>query len=576
MANGMTRVSFLASATAVPESTTEAVSPPPEGDFDTVARAYLGRLFEEAPNESLARARSQIAESAEAPAGASELPGKPRVDLKSLQDQPLTGTVFVKYRQIVQNVPVYGAEIAVELTPDKKLVSLSGQVSMPLNVDPVARLSPADARSIVKDIAKIDPFSLLGEIQAPELVYRFDAPRRRWVLAYQFNNVRIREPQPPDGEDTGDAGHGDWDREFSNYKLFLDANTGEEIIRVPVHHLLECTGLDAQGIARTFDGLASSGKFLLIDQERKIRTQSLSFGDVNCGPKALPGDDIASDSSTFASPAAVAAHYNATQVYDFYKNVMRRNSLDGRGMTIVSSVDCLDYKYDYDLGFCRVGVSPPSGNIWKNAAWIGTQIIYGQAPWTNGSLRSFAEALDVVGHEMTHAVTQHTADLEYVTESGALNESYSDIMGIAIANAGKPIANWDWRLGSLINADKPLRRMDNPSDTTLSRPQPSHMDGFRHLPPGAHPGQSNDQGFVHGNSGIHNKAAYNLFTNGVLTPDDVAKLFYLTLSGRLTATATFADSKQGMLDSCQVLFQASPDLASKLSAIKLAFEDVGI
>lgn len=575
MANGLTRVSFMATD-PVPEGAPAAMSAPPEGDFDTMARAYLGQLFEAAPNESLARARSQIAETAEAAPGVPAAQGRPDVELKSLQDQPLTGTVFVKYQQLVQNVPVHGADLAVEMTQDKRLVSLTGQVSVPNNVDPIARLSPADARKIVKDIARIDPSAFLGEIEAPELVYRFDSPRRRWVLAYLFKRVRIREELPPDAENARDAPAGEWERLFSYYKLFLDANTGEEIIRVPLHYLVTCSGNDAQGISRSFEGRADGPNFILADDGRRIFTYSLGFGDVNCGPNALPGAGITSNSATFVNPAAVAAHYNATQVYDFYRNVMMRNSLDGRGMAIVSSVDCLDYLYDYDNGFCQTNVPVPAGNAWRNAAWIGTQMIYGQSFWTDGSLRSFSEALDVVGHEMTHGVTQHTADLEYVTESGALNESYSDILGMAIANAGQPIAAWNWRLGALINRNQPLRRMDNPSDPALARPQPSHMDGFRRLPRGVRPAQANDQGFVHTNSGIHNKAAYNLFTDGTFTPDEVSRLFYLTLTGRLSSTSTFADSRQGMLDSCQVLFQTAANLPARLSAVRNAFDQVGI
>ena len=68
--------------------------------------------------------------------------------------------------------------------------------------------------------------------------------------------------------------------------------------------------------------------------------------------------------------------------------------------------------------------------------------------WRDGVLHSYAESLDVVGHELTHGVTDHTSNLEYVTESGALNESYSDIIGVAISNKGILILqDWDWRLG---------------------------------------------------------------------------------------------------------------------------------
>ena len=87
-------------------------------------------------------------------------------------------------------------------------------------------------------------------------------------------------------------------------------------------------------------------------------------------------------------------------------------------------------------------------------------------------------------------------------------------MGIAISNVGKPIASWEWRLGFLINGNKPLRPMDNPSDPALAHPQPVAHGRVPGPPPGVLPAQSNDHGFVHRNSGIHNKAAFTLLTNG--------------------------------------------------------------
>ena len=80
-------------------------------------------------------------------------------------------------------------------------------------------------------------------------------------------------------------------------------------------------------------------------------------------------------------------------------------------------------------------------------------MVYGQVKFPDGSFYSIANMLDIVGHEMFHGVTDHTARLEYVTQSGALNESYSDIFGTIIANYRKPIGRWQWNIGDRLRRE---------------------------------------------------------------------------------------------------------------------------
>jgi Zn-dependent metalloprotease len=567
MASGFNRFSFVPvgrESRQLGESAAQLV----EGDFDTVARTYVTRMFAAAkPDDSIGAARRALTEVARLP---QEDAVEPALILKEMQEASLSNTVVVKYQQAVQDVPVHGADVAVEMTPTKSLVSLSGQVSAPRNLNPIAKLSPSGAYAIVKRIAGIDESANLGRLAAPRLLFRFDDLNNVWTLCYLVKHVRIKGKPQHDNEE--------WDDCFTKFNFFIDASTGEEVARVPVRALVAVSGPDAGGTVRTVEGKAVAGEFVLIDDQRNIRTHSLGFEDINCGSSALPGADVTNATTSFTHRGAIAAHYNAGRVYDFYREVLQRRSIDNRGMAIISSVDCLDYKFDYQFQVCRSNRPQPVGNVWRNAAWVGSQMVYGQALWTDGSLRSYAESLDVVAHEITHGVTERTADLEYRTESGALNESYSDILGIAIANYGRPLSSWDWSLGVQINGGVPLRRLDNPSDPSLNHPQPSHMRDFRRIPFGGRPDDSNDYGHVHGNSGIHNKAAFNLFNalGGYFTPTQVVALFYSTLTVSLTAQSTFADSKQGMLDRCRVLFAGSPDLNNKITSITQAFDAVGI
>jgi len=225
---------------------------------------------------------------------------------------------------------------------------------------------------------------------------------------------------------------------------------------------------------------------------------------------------------------------------------------------------------------CVVASESNDGKQWFNAFWNGKQMVYGQR-LDGAKVISLSVDLDVVGHEMFHGVTDSTARLEYAVQSGALNESYSDIFGIIIANFSNPDPRtWNWKVGEgLSPSGKPFRDMQNP---TLFG-QPDHMKKFKVLPNT----QKGDWGGVHTNSGIHNKAAFNILTavnagNLALTPTEVAQVFYLALTQQLSRTSQFSDSRRGVLTSARTLFRTLPpdQQAIKLAAITNGFTAVGI
>jgi bacillolysin/neutral peptidase B len=244
-------------------------------------------------------------------------------------------------------------------------------------------------------------------------------------------------------------------------------------------------------------------------------------------------------------------------------NVLQRNGLDNQGGPFISSINCTFQNAN------------PANKEWRNAAWIGTQMIYGQR-MVNGVLRSYALARDVVAHEITHGLTDKTARLEYARESGALNESYADIFGIIVSNLGESdVDRWNWEMGEDLDlTGVPIRDMSDPP----RRGQPAHMVDFRHLDPGEQPSRFNDSGWVHHNSGIHNKAAYNLMTAKVFTPSEAAGLYYLALTQYLSRTSGFSDSRRAVVLAAQTLFRSDPAEVrdAKLAAIAAAFDAVGI
>ena len=134
-------------------------------------------------------------------------------------------------------------------------------------------------------------------------------------------------------------------------------------------------------------------------------------------------------------------------VVDFLRKVLLRQGIDDEGEAGLS-INC---------------VRQPGIKEWRNAAWYRGQMVYGQRPVGGGRAPSLS-ARDVVAHEIFHGVTESTARLDYFGETGALNESYSDIFGILIANFGQAdVGQWDWKIGEeLDGSGLPLRDLSDP------------------------------------------------------------------------------------------------------------------
>lgn len=221
------------------------------------------------------------------------------------------------------------------------------------------------------------------------------------------------------------------------------------------------------------------------------------------------------------------AHDNAKVVYDFYKTVLGRNSLDGKGMPLISTVHF--------------------GKNFNNAYWDGTHMTYGDGDGRMFS--SLSGGLDVVGHEMTHAVTERTSGLDYENQPGALNESWSDVMGELIQQwhaDPKAFTTTDgakkseWLIGETVftpgRAGDGLRSMKAPGTAYSGDPQPADMAHYKRLPNT----DEGDYGGVHINSGIPNRAAYEAAIR--LGGDKVAKIWYKAMTSYLKPDSQFSDA----------------------------------
>jgi Zn-dependent metalloprotease len=242
----------------------------------------------------------------------------------------------------------------------------------------------------------------------------------------------------------------------------------------------------------------------------------------------LPGVAVRQEGGQPSSDPAVNEAYDFSGVtYDLFKIIYNRNSIDGNGMKLDSSVH---YQKGYD-----------------NAFWNGQQMVYGDGdedlPPEQQLFNRFTKSIDVVGHELTHGVTQSEANLSYYQQSGALNESFSDVFGSLVKQYQRQqsAADADWIIGEgLFTANvngKGIRSMKAPgtayNDPVLGKdPQPAHMNDYLNT--------NSDNGGVHINSGIPNHAFYvTALELGGFAWEKAGLIWYLTLKDKLKYDSNF-------------------------------------
>ena len=271
---------------------------------------------------------------------------------------------------------------------------------------------------------------------------------------------------------------------------------------------------------------------------------------------ALPGRLVRAEGDPPSSDAAVNEAYDgAGATYDFYDKVYGRNSIDGRGMRLESSVH---YGSGYD-----------------NAFWNGAQMVYGDG---DGKLFTrFTKSLDVIGHELTHGVTAHEANLDYHDQPGALNESISDVFGSLVKQwfLNEKAEEADWLIGEGLFTAKvhgvALRSMKAPGtaydDPVLGKdPQPANMKDYVSGP--------EDDGGVHINSGIPNHAFYlAAVAIGGFAWEKAGRIWYAALTERLRRNSDFATAAKQTASAAIDLFGKG---SAEENAVSEAWRAVGV
>ncbi|GAA0740732.1 M4 family metallopeptidase [Clostridium oceanicum] len=244
---------------------------------------------------------------------------------------------------------------------------------------------------------------------------------------------------------------------------------------------------------------------------------------------------------------AIDAYVNLSKTYDYYKNVLKRDSIDDNGLNVE--------------GFVHVGTK------YNNAFWEPEHKAMFFGDGDGKRFYPFARSLDVVAHELSHGVTSSESDLYYHNESGALNEAFSDIMGTAVEGKNFQVGEDCYTPG--IDGDA-LRDMKDPSKGN----QPAHMKDYYNVPDL----EMFDNGGVHTNSGIINHAAY-LIADGIeqLGRKDsksvMGKLFYMANCDLWGKETNFAETRNSLVTVAKNLYGEN---SRYVKIVEKAFDEVGI
>ena len=271
----------------------------------------------------------------------------------------------------------------------------------------------------------------------------------------------------------------------------------------------------------------------------------------------LPGRTVRVEGAPDTGDAQVdEAYAGLGATYALFSEVYGRASLDDRGLPLLATVH---YGEEYD-----------------NAFWDGTRMVFGDG---DGEVFApFTRSLTVIGHELAHGVTELTLGLVYQGQSGALNESISDVFGVLVEqhSLGQTADEADWLVGAELFLDRStglaLRSMRAPGtaydDDVLGKdPQPAHMDDYVDT--------AEDNGGVHINSGIPNRAFFLAATAlGGRAWEGAGQVWYdVMVAGTVRPDCDFPRFARATVDAATARYGEG---ASEAAAIQAAWEGVGI
>ena len=441
-------------------------------------------------------------------------------------------TNYYRLQQIYHGIPVYGYQLIVSTNESGETQSLSGSYYSGLNLNTIPSITEQHAQEIVINHNEegIHPDS--------EGLYIYVTDENAtlcWKISTHENSYFVNA-------ETGII--------MEVIPQAIEDVSQEEIAKVP----RTGTGKDLYGKTVTFPlDVVDEGDYIvqyMYDSQRAIR-----IAEATGLNQSLPVCKFSTDGDEWWSlyPDAITAYRNMITVYDYYSNVLGRDGADNKHLETYIIVHYFE-EYEKD------GRTPA---VYSNASYFPYKMIGNQdvAFIAFGDGRNYAQPLDILGHEFTHAVSHYVWNPNMYGDSGALNESYSDIIGNLIEEGKLTLIGEDLD-GS------PIRSLANPS----------LYGGVDHLSDKAtciHSSHNKncDFGHVHVNSGIVDHAAYLMDQNWP-TPNhanELAALFYKSMF-YLPSDCTFSECRHAVLSAAKSMNMSE----EKLNVIAQAFSDVGV
>ncbi len=463
-------------------------------------------------------------------------------------DTMIAGRLHERLNQTYQGLPVFGGQVVLQRS-GRSIVSVSGQLYEGLSLPVTASLTPDDA----VDRARASGRSS-GTATTPPILGILARDNAEAVLVYKVRLLR------------GLAGH----------VFYINANTGavERAYSDVQTQGVIGSGTGVLGDVKKMSVFSSAGTFLTNDRLRPAPNLTFDFHGSFARLDSFDGttffaSDFATDSdNVWVDGAVVDAHVYQGWTYDYFFKRFGRRGLDDRNIDISGIV--------HPLARSDAALYPPEirDTFINNAGYYPdfNIIVYG-----DGDGRVFdylAGGIDVVSHELSHGVTNFSSQLEYIDESGALNEAFSDIMAASIEFFYQPVGTGllraDWVIGEDVFRLFPgfIRSMNNP----IAGGQPDHYSLRLFI------GQEIDNGGVHFNSGIANHAFYLAVAGGTnrvsrITVTGIGfnniqrmeQIFYRAFVFYLGPNARFTNARAATLQAATDLYGAASNDRAQLA-----------
>ncbi len=522
----------------------------------------------EAQHEGVAPSEAALSYVASLPLEGIDAPSLEFVATSTTTDEQ--GLHHVRFEQHWLGMPVYGSEMVAHTQAGGKFSMLNGryQPSSKLPAVGTPAISETAAIEAVKNTIGSDKVKANWSAMDLKIIGKSE-PFEATLVVYKHLNSFLY------------AWHIEAHPNLMQRAIyFVDAQTGavlhqfDQTCRLHQHHATACdhghngegavvngpvnaTGTDLLGTSRSFGAWQEGSKVYMEDASQTMFNGASQMPDEPVGAivtldakntspevqQSFDFDFVTSNNTTFNNATAVSAHWNSIKSYQYFKDKFGRNSIDGNGGNIITFIN----------------VSESDGSSMENAFWNGAAMWYGNG---GSTFKKLARGLDVGGHEMSHGVIEKTANLEYQGESGALNESFADVFG-AMIDAG------DWQVGEDVmqpGTHTCLRDLSNPNNGLPQNSQfwqPAHVNQQYF--------GNQDNGGVHINSGITNKAYYLFATNSAVGTDKAEQVYYKALRDYLTKSSKFVDCRIAVVQAAQDLYGTTV-----ANAAGSAFEQVGI